>query len=80
MATYSKRGYKAPKEKEVKDGVEPAIIDEKDSTTAEVFSKLDQTATITEDWVAKNQKVIALPLSSALIFCFNSIATCSPSA
>lgn len=59
MATYNKRGYKAPKEKEVKEeGVEAVIIDEKDSTTAEVFSKLDETATITEDFVAKNQKVI----------------------
>ncbi|RDI58229.1 tetratricopeptide repeat protein [Flavobacterium glaciei] len=58
MATYNKRGYKAPKEKEVKSEVEAVNIDEKDSTTAEVFSKLDETATITEDWVAKNQKVI----------------------
>ena len=58
MATYSKRGYKAPKEKEVKDTVEDVIIDEKDSTTAEVFSKLDETASKTEDFVAKNQKFI----------------------
>lgn len=59
MATYSKRGYKAPKEKEVKDdAVENVIIDEKDSATAEVFSKLDETASRTEDWVAKNQKII----------------------
>src|SRR6187402_680480 len=59
MATYSKRGYKAPKEKEVKDdAVENVLIDEKDSTTAEVFSKLDETASRTEDWVAKNQKII----------------------
>jgi tetratricopeptide (TPR) repeat protein len=58
MATYNKRGYKAPKEKEVKDGIEAVVVDDKDSTTAEVFSKLDETATITEDWVAKNQKVI----------------------
>ena len=34
------------------------IIDEKDSTTADVFSKLDETASKTEDWVAKNQKII----------------------
>jgi tetratricopeptide (TPR) repeat protein len=68
MATYSKRGYKAPKEKEVKDGVEPVIIDEKDSTTAEVFSKLDASATITEDWVAKNQKVIIGLVAAAAIF------------
>ncbi|WPR72963.1 hypothetical protein SLW70_07540 [Flavobacterium sp. NG2] len=58
MATYNKRGYKTPKEKEVKDVAEDVMIDEKDSTTAEVFSKLDETASITEDWVAKNQKII----------------------
>ena len=58
MATYSKRGYKAPKEKEVNDTVEEVKIDEKDSTTAGVFSTLDETASRTEDWVARNQKVI----------------------
>lgn len=58
MATYSKRGYKAPKEKEVKDTVEDVNIDGTDSTTEEVFSKLDETASKTEDWVAKNQKII----------------------
>ncbi|MES2240066.1 MAG: tetratricopeptide repeat protein [Bacteroidota bacterium] len=58
MATYNKRGYKAPKEKEVKEAVEEVVIDEKNSTTAEVFSKLDETASKTEDWVARNQKVI----------------------
>ncbi|WP_367757535.1 tol-pal system YbgF family protein [Flavobacterium sp. WC2430] len=58
MATYSKRGYKAPKEKEVKDGVEEVIVDEKDSVTAGVFSTLDETASKTEDFVAKNQKFI----------------------
>ncbi|TDE01203.1 tetratricopeptide repeat protein [Flavobacterium sandaracinum] len=69
MATYNKRGYKAPKEKEVKgEGVEAVVIDEKDSTTAEVFSKLDETATITEDWVAKNQKIIiGLVAAAALL-------------
>jgi len=60
MATYNKRGYKTPKEKEVKEVNEEqqVIIDEKDSTTAGVFSKLDETASRTEDWVAKNQKII----------------------
>lgn len=60
MATYNKRGYKTPKEKEVKEVTEEqqVIIDEKDSTTAGVFSKLDETASRTEDWVAKNQKII----------------------
>lgn len=58
MATYSKRGYKTPKEKEVKETIEEVQIDEKDSATAEVFSKLDETASKTEDFVAKNQKTI----------------------
>lgn len=60
MATYNKRGYKTPKEKEVKEVNEEqqVVIDEKDSTTAGVFSKLDETASKTEDWVAKNQKII----------------------
>ena len=68
MATYSKRGYKTPKEKEVNEVVEAVIIDDKDSTTAEVFSKLDETASRTEDWVAKNQKVIIGLVAAAAIF------------
>ena len=75
MATYNKRGYKAPKEKEVKEeGVEAVIIDEKDSTTAEVFSKLDESATITEDWVAKNQKVIIGLVAAAAIITIGYLA------
>lgn len=62
MATYNKRGYKAPKPKEDKIEEEFAdndvAIDAKDSTTAEVFNSLDETASRTEDFVARNQKVI----------------------
>lgn len=62
MATYNKRGYKTPKEKEEKvDGnfIEDAVIvDDKDSTTAGVFSKLDESASKTEEFVEKNQKYI----------------------
>lgn len=58
MATYSKRGYKAPKEKEVKDGTEDIKVVEKDSATAGVFSTLDETASKTEAFVAKNQNWI----------------------
>jgi tetratricopeptide (TPR) repeat protein len=61
MATYNKRGYKTPKEKEEKldnNFVNDVKVDEKDSTTAGVFNSLDQTASKTEDWVAKNQKYI----------------------
>lgn len=68
MATYSKRGYKAPKEKEVKDSVEDVLIDEKDSATAGVFSKLDETASKTEDWVAKNQKIIIGIVGAVALF------------
>lgn len=75
MATFNKRGYKAPKEKEVKDdAVTATVIDEKDSTTAEVFSKLDQTATMTEDWVAKNQKVIIGLVAAAALFTIGYLA------
>jgi tetratricopeptide (TPR) repeat protein len=58
MATYNKRGYKAPKPAEVND-VEPAEenFDGK-STTAEVFNTLDEGASKTEEWVEKNQKII----------------------
>jgi len=52
MATYKKRGYK-PKNKAEK---QEAIEDE--STTAEVFSTLDEGASRTEAWVEKNQKYI----------------------
>ncbi|MBC7607857.1 MAG: hypothetical protein H7199_13015 [Burkholderiales bacterium] len=61
MATYNKRGYKNPKEKEEKTDsnfIENVNVDEKDSTTAGVFNSLDQTASRTEEWVARNQKVI----------------------
>ena len=60
MATYNKRGYKAPKPEEEKE-FEPDPIDaisEKDSTTAGVFNSLDEGASKTEEFVAKNQKGI----------------------
>jgi tetratricopeptide (TPR) repeat protein len=52
MATYSKKGYK-PKSKE-----EEIELDERNSTTAEVFSSLDSSASKTEEWVSKNQNYI----------------------
>ena len=64
MATYNKRGYRTPKEKEVVEKLDANFIedtsnvDEKDSTTAGVFNSLDETASKTEDWVLKNQKYI----------------------
>jgi len=52
MATYKKRGYK-PKNKE-----EETEIEQQESTTAEVFSSLDEGASKTEEWVSKNQNYI----------------------
>jgi tetratricopeptide (TPR) repeat protein len=61
MATYNKRGFKAPKPEEEKVVVEQPVEEatfEGHSTTAEVFNKLDEGANKTEEWVAKNQKII----------------------
>ncbi|WP_284652440.1 tetratricopeptide repeat protein [Flavobacterium terrisoli] len=61
MATFNKRGYKAPKEKAEKldnNFIEDVNVDEKDSATAKAFDTLDQSASRAEDFIAKNQKVI----------------------
>jgi len=68
MATFNKRGYKAPKEKEEKGVKGDVKIDEKDSATAGVFSTLDKTASKTEDWVAKNQKIIIGVVGAVALF------------
>ncbi|TFG73716.1 MAG: tetratricopeptide repeat protein [Flavobacteriales bacterium] len=52
MATYKKRGYK-PKDRE-----EEQRLGEQESTTAEVFSSLDEGASRTEEWVSNNQNYI----------------------
>ena len=57
MATYNKRGYKAPKPVEI-DEVETEETFDGKSTTAEVFDSLDEGASKTEAWVASNQKLI----------------------
>ncbi|MFT4800880.1 MAG: tetratricopeptide (TPR) repeat protein [Flavobacteriaceae bacterium] len=54
MATYKKRGDK-PKNK-----AEKISQIEQESTTAEVFSTLDEGASRTEAWVEKNQKAILI--------------------
>jgi tetratricopeptide (TPR) repeat protein len=63
MATYNKRGYKAPKPEEVStenvNDIEDAInVEEKDSNVASVLNTLDETASKTEEFVAKNQNII----------------------
>lgn len=63
MATYNKRGFKAPKPAEVNEvePVEEEVFDGK-STTAEVFDSLDKGASKTEEWVERNQKAIFIAL------------------
>ena len=70
MATYNKRGYKAPKEKAEKldnNYIENVNVDEKDSTTAKAFDALDQSASKAEDFIAKNQKFILGSLLAVVI-------------
>src|SRR5690606_33456165 len=69
MATYNKRGYKSPKP-EIEESIESEfdeVVATGESTTADVFNTLDKTASRTEDWVAKNQKVI-LGIVGAIAF------------
>ncbi len=54
MATYKKRGNKPKTKAEKQDHIEA------ESTTAEVFSTLDEGASKTEAWVEKNQKAILI--------------------
>ena len=52
MATYKKHGHK-PKNKK-----EKLISERQNSTTAEVFSTLDEGASKSEEWIQKNQSYI----------------------
>lgn len=60
MATYNKRGYKVPKPNEVADTENEfeEVFEAGESTTEDVFNTLDEKASRTEEWVAKNQKII----------------------
>ena len=57
MATFNKRGYRSPKEKEEKldnNFIEDVNVDAKDSATAKAFDTLDESASRAEDFIAKN--------------------------
>ncbi len=58
MATYKKKGNK------VKKGSQVSIEDQ--STTAEVFNTLDDTASKSEQWVEKNQRIIFIGLMAVV--------------
>ncbi|MBC3757570.1 tetratricopeptide repeat protein [Hyunsoonleella sp. SJ7] len=68
MATYKKRGYK-PKTK-----VEKEQNIEEGSTTAEVFNTLDETASKTEAFVAKNQKYIFIIIGIVAVLVLGTLA------
>lgn len=81
MATYNKRGYKVPKPKDVLDNENEfeEVLESGESTTEEVFNTLDATASKTEEWVAKNQKLIlgvvgAIALSTIGYLLYNKFA------
>ena len=65
MATYKKTGSKAKKSQD--------NIEEK-STTAEVFNTLDETASKSEQWVIKNQKIILISLAAIVVFILGYLA------
>ncbi len=52
MATYKKRGYKPKTQEEKTEAIE------ENSTTAEVFNTLDDSASKAEEWAVRNQKYI----------------------
>ena len=68
MATYKKRGYKPKAVKEKVENEFEVEAEEMESTTAEVFNTLDETANRTEEWVAANQKYIFIVVG-ALALC-----------
>ena len=66
MATYKKRGNK------VKKGNDAKL--EEQYTTAEVFNTLDETASRSEQWVAKNQNIILIGLAAVAVVILSFLA------
>ena len=62
MATYKKRGYKPSDKKDQQQ------VDEIQSTTAEVFNTLDETASKSEQWIEKNSKPLFYGLIVIVVF------------
>jgi len=66
MATYKKRGDKAKKAQKAN------IADQ--STTAEVFNTLDETASKSEQWIEKNQRPIFIGLIAVAVIILGYLA------
>jgi tetratricopeptide (TPR) repeat protein len=64
MATYKKTGSKLKNEKKSADS---------NSTTAEVFNTLDETASRSEKWVKKNEKTLFALLALVVLFILGTI-------
>lgn len=67
MATYKKKGQKKVKNT-------PVETAENQSTTAEVFNTLDQTASKSEEWIEKNQKPLFYGLIAIAIMILGYLA------
>ncbi|NVJ88190.1 MAG: tetratricopeptide repeat protein [Flavobacteriaceae bacterium] len=61
MATYKKRGYKPTNKKDEQSA------QEMESTTAEVFNTLDETASKSEQWIEKNSKPLFYSLLGLVV-------------
>ena len=72
MATYKKRGYK-PKKEKISQEVEENF-DETQSTTAEVFNTLDDTANKSEEWIEKNSKPLFFGLVAVAVLILGYLA------
>jgi tetratricopeptide (TPR) repeat protein len=71
MASYKKRGYK---NKQTKENDQPNDVDTQDSTTAEVFESLDQSASKTEEFISKYQKQIFGAIIVVVVVVLGSLA------
>jgi tetratricopeptide (TPR) repeat protein len=67
MATYNKRGFKAPKPTDIADDATTDETFNGESTTEEVFATLDVQANKAEEWVVRNQKLI-IGVVGAIVF------------
>ncbi len=66
MATYKKRGNKIRQEKSKNEGYLEDVQYDGESTTQEVFDGLDETASKSEQWLEKNQKIVYTILGAFL--------------
>ncbi len=67
MATYKKRGNKIRKPKLTDEGYLEDVKFDGESTTQEVFDTLDETASRSEQWLEKNQKLVYSILGGFLL-------------